>query len=124
MRPVRRWLLVAAFVVAGVWIHEVPGSAARLLGLLDRLDDAPAVASVGGDETPPRQGEPARGQASQAGAAAAPSSDGPLVQQLPTDDLSGSQIMRLLENEIASDTDPAAADEFLRAFGESLDSPE
>lgn len=124
MRSVRRWLLVAALAVAGVWIYEVGGSAARLLALLDGLDDAPPVASVGGDEASPRPDEPARGQTSQTRAAATQSNDGPPVQQMPTDDLSATQIMRLLEGEITSDTDPAAADEFLRAFGESLDSQE
>ena len=124
MRSVRRPLLVAELVVAGVWIYEVAGSAARLLVLLDGLDHAPPVASVGGDETPLRRDEQDREQALQARAAADQSNDGPPVQQMPTDDLSGAQIMRLLEDEITSDTDHAAADEFLRAFGESLDSQE
>jgi len=35
--------------------------------------------------------------------------------------LGAAQIMQLLEDEITTETDPAAADELLRAFGESIE---
>jgi|SRR5688572_2694588 len=123
MRSLHRWFLVAALAVAGVWIHSLAGSAAMLLALLEGLDEAPDVARVGGDERPPGPEAP-QGPGSQTLAAAAQSDHGVLPEQIPGGDLSAAQIMRLLEGEMASDTDPAAADELLRAFGESLDSRE
>jgi hypothetical protein len=122
MRAVRLCLFVAALASAGAWIYAVAGSAARLFALLDGFDAAPVVARV--DEEPADPDGPAQSSGSPPLAAAAESDDGLLPRQIPTDELSPTQIMRLLEDEVASDTDPAAAEELLRAFGESLDSQE
>jgi hypothetical protein len=129
MRAVRRWLFVAALAAACAWIYAVAGSAANLLALFDAVDDARAVARVAPDQAPPSspaaQEPPAPRVSADAAPPSAESDVDQLPQQLATDgNLSGAQIMRLLEDEIASGTDPAAADELLRAFGESRDSRE
>ena len=131
MRFIRRWFLVAALAVAGTWVYTIAGSGAKLLAMLSTVGDLDAVVRSRDDPTSLAPAERSIARAEDgAGAepppaqsrAAKPDTD-QLRQPPATDALEGAQIMRLLEDEIATDTDPAAADEFLRAFGESLDAP-
>ena len=127
MRSVLRWLFVTALVVAGAWICAIVGSSANLLTLFDGFDDAIAEARVVVDQTslePDAEEEVSARGADSRPLAAAESDGGLSLQQISSDELSATQIMGLLEDEIAADTDPAAADELLRAFGESLDTQE
>ena len=122
MRAIRRWLFAAALAGVSAWLYVVVGSGAQVLAVLDGVRASAAVARAAADEAP--LAAPALG------AVAAENPPPPLPAQLTrnelaqspaTDTLDDEQIMRLLEDEIALDTDPAAADELLRAFGESLD---
>ncbi len=131
MSSVRRLLLVAALAVAGAWIYAIAGSGAKLLTVLDGFADATALARVAVDRAPVEldaaKEEPARAVRPRPGLFAAPAAESAsdrLSRRLAADDLSAARIMQLLEDEIASETDPAAADELLRAFGESLDTQE
>lgn len=127
MRFARRPLFFLALALVGLWVYVIAGSGATLLTLFDGLDGATAVVRPDIPKVPVEpdgvadvaaQGASAAPQP--LSAAVTPSAGAPLPQQMSTDDLSGREIMRLLEDEIASDTDPTAADEFLRAFDESL----
>jgi hypothetical protein len=122
---VRRWLLVAALAAAGVWIYLLAGSGASLLALLDAIEET-AVAEQVPRASPAAQ---ERVQADSAMAVPPAASPAELERHVPrrepsTGKLDAAQIMRLLEDEIAHDTDPAAAAELLRAFGESLGTTE
>jgi hypothetical protein len=131
MPVVRRLVFVAALAAAGVWIYAIAGSGAKLLTLFDGFDDATAVARVAVDRAPlepdAAKEEPAQAVSAGREAFAAPAAESASAlspQHSSADDLSAARIMLLLKDEIASDTDPAAADELLRAFGESLDTQE
>lgn len=127
MRAIRRWLLVTTLAAAGVWIYAVAGSGATLLALFEGLDSSAALARV---DVQRASAEPAANEPRARAAAPAASPPDTIVaetagdllpQQIATDELSAGDILRLLEDEVVSDTDPAAADELLRAFGESLE---
>jgi hypothetical protein len=45
------------------------------------------------------------------------------AQPESTDDLSSAQVLRLLADELETETDPEAADAFLREFEGTLDTP-
>lgn len=122
---VRRWLLVAALAAAGVWIYLLARSGASLLALLDTIEETAVVARVA--EQVPRASPAAQERVQADSEMAVPTAASPAElerrvprRELSRDKLDAAQIMRLLEDEIAHDTDPAAADELLRAFGESL----
>jgi len=124
MRHPRRLLLLAVPAVAAVWLHTIAGSGARLLALVDGVGEASATRVVAPTPRPPiaLPKDPARAVAASSQSVVSVESDrGPPAQPISADELSAERVMRLLENELASDTDPAAAEEFLRVFNESLD---
>ena len=124
MPSVRRLLLVAALAAAGAWMYAIVGAGTKLFSLLDVLD-ASSAEPVVADQKP--RGPPADRAAAthleevRPVTAVAAAGDDLSVQPMPSDDLSPTEIMRLLENEVFLETDPVAADELLRAFHESLD---
>ena len=125
MHRIRRWLFVVPFAIAGVWIYVIAGSGAELITLFDAVDDATSAARVVDQAPSVAPAAKAAWGASVAEESLVPRAAEPgnelLLQQASTNDLSGAQILRLLEDEVASDADPAAAEEFLREFGKSLE---
>jgi hypothetical protein len=123
MRSIRRWLFVAAFAVITVWLHELGRSGVELLAFIDAFDDATMPARVAVDQGRARLDLPLKIEADSV-QAPAERADVHAGQPRSADSLSGVEIMRLLESEIATKTDPVSADEFSRAFAESLDTPD
>jgi hypothetical protein len=122
MRTARGLLLVTAIAAGAVWLFSIVGAARQLSTPLGVLRTAPVVeraARFGGGQG---VAEPAATSGIVPAGAAdrlVPQADAWIERPSPAAALSGAQIMRLLEDELAG-TDPAAADEVLRVFDESL----
>jgi len=123
LQLLRRWLVVAALVVASAWAYLFASSATQLRMLFDGLDDASAISRGTDDRARPAPVAVGDQSPAVASTLAEPAAgfQAERDRESLTDALSAAQIMRLLEVEITTETDPAAADELLRAFGESIE---
>jgi len=123
LQLLRRWLVVAALAVASAWVYLFATSATQLRMLFDGLDDASAVSRAADDRARPSPVAVGDQSTAVASTPAEPAA-GPQAER-DSESLSGAlgaaQIMQLLEDEITTETDPAAADELLRAFGQSIE---
>jgi hypothetical protein len=124
MRAIRLVLLVAAIAAGAAWVYTIAGSTRQLSAPVRALRAVPASKpaaapeSVAAPDAPEAFG-PSHG-AQPAVDARGSRGDARLERRpAPGDGLTGAQIMRLLEDELAG-TDAAATEEVLRAFDESL----
>jgi hypothetical protein len=122
MRRLYQSLFVTALAAAGVWIYALTGAALQLHTLFGSVAQ---IAHDGAPTTFPRvPAQPADAMSSSATPRAAHETPNGGRLPPPTGDLSAMQIMRLLEDELATETDAAAADEVLRTFEQSVDQQE
>ncbi len=127
MRSARRWLVIAALALAAAWLHELAGVGSTLLALSDAVRKIPVPARDSGDRAPLPPKAP-RAESTRATPDTAPRRDDAAEsvyhvspRQIAADGLTAEQIRRLLEDELESDADPAAAGELLREFDAALD---
>jgi len=125
MQTLRPWLFAAALGATGACVYSLTGAAAQLGRLFDYVAEASAVADVAASTHSPvgRRAQLTANEPTRAAPVVATDAEASARSSL-TGELESGQIMQLLEDELATETDPAAAHELLQAFGESLEAEE